>query len=160
MEFAAAAGSVPAHARLGAPGAAPAITAQPANQTVTEGGTATFTVAATGTPAPSYRWQVNRGDGNGFVDIPGATGASYTTAAVTLANNGYQYRCIVYNTAGSITSNAATLIIGTPGGGDAGADVPKTGDSATPLLWIGLMLLAGLGLATSAARGRNKQHGN
>ncbi|HXN54192.1 MAG TPA: carboxypeptidase regulatory-like domain-containing protein, partial [Candidatus Acidoferrum sp.] len=39
--------------------AAPTITIQPANQTVTSGQTATFTVAATGTAPLSYQWQKN-----------------------------------------------------------------------------------------------------
>src|SRR5262249_53639462 len=35
---------------------APAITTQPANLTVAAGASATFTVAATGTPTPTYKW--------------------------------------------------------------------------------------------------------
>src|SRR5437899_7136286 len=38
---------------------APAITTQPANQTVTAGQTATFTVVATGTGPLNYQWQMN-----------------------------------------------------------------------------------------------------
>src|ERR1700722_7796125 len=49
---------------------APTITAQPANQTVTAGQTATFTVAATGTAPLSYQWQKNGSA------ISGATAAS------------------------------------------------------------------------------------
>ena len=62
-----------------APPVPPAITAQPADQTVTEGQTATFSVTATGSSPISYQWQQN------FVDIPGATGTSYTTPATTLS---------------------------------------------------------------------------
>jgi sugar lactone lactonase YvrE len=36
---------------------APAITTQPANQTVTVGGSASFTAAASGNPSPTLRWQ-------------------------------------------------------------------------------------------------------
>jgi glucose/arabinose dehydrogenase len=46
---------------------APQITLQPASQTVAAGQPVTFSVSASGTPAPSYRWQRNG------VDIPGAT---------------------------------------------------------------------------------------
>ena len=42
---------------------APAITTQPANQTVNAGQTAAFSVVATGTPAPTYQWQVSSGGG-------------------------------------------------------------------------------------------------
>src|SRR5439155_1646557 len=52
---------------------APAITTQPANQTVTAGQTATFTVVATGTAPLGYQWQKNG------ANIAGATAASYTT---------------------------------------------------------------------------------
>ena len=54
---------------------APSITTHPANQTVPAGGTATFTVAASGSPPLSYQWQRNG------VDIPGATSASYSLAS-------------------------------------------------------------------------------
>src|SRR6059058_2664570 len=80
---------------------APSITVQPANQTVTVGQTATFTVVATGTAPLSYQWQKNG------TAISGATSASYTTPATTSADNGAQFVVVVSNTAGSVTSNAA-----------------------------------------------------
>jgi hypothetical protein len=49
------------------PGNGPAITSQPSNQTACVGGSATFSVASTGT----YQWQVNTG--SGFANISGAT---------------------------------------------------------------------------------------
>lgn len=88
---------------------APVITANPTSQTVTEGEAAEFSVAATGENS-SYQWQQNA-DGDGWVDIPGATGASYTTEATTTSMSGYQYRCVVSNSAGSVTSSAATLTV-------------------------------------------------
>jgi hypothetical protein len=84
---------------------APSITTQPANQTVTAGQTATFSVAASGTAPLSYQWQKNA------ANISGATGASYTTPATTTADSGAQFRCIVSNSAGTATSNAATLTV-------------------------------------------------
>ena len=74
---------------------APTITTHPSSQTVPAGGTATFTVAASGTPPLSYQWQRNG------VDIPGATSASYTLSGVTTADSGATFRCVVSNTAGS-----------------------------------------------------------
>lgn len=86
---------------------APAITTQPANQTVNVGQTATFTVVATGTPAPTYQWKRNG------TDITGATSASYTTPATTANDNGAVYTVVVTNAAGSITSDPATLTVQT-----------------------------------------------
>lgn len=87
----------------------PAITSQPADQTVVEGQTATFSVTASGTAPLSYQWQ--RWDGAAWADIGGATSASYTTPATTLADDGAQFRVQVSNTAGSVDSNAATLTV-------------------------------------------------
>jgi hypothetical protein len=82
--------------------AAPVITTQPANQTVSVGQAAAFTVAATGTPPLSYQWQKNG------AAISGATSSSYATPATTAADNGAQFRVVVSNSAGSVTSSAAT----------------------------------------------------
>ena len=90
---------------------APGITTQPTNATVVEGNKATFTVVVTGTPEPTYQWQIDRNDGNGFVNIDGATSASYTTLVTVKANDGYKYRCVVTNRKGSVTSNEATLTV-------------------------------------------------
>jgi hypothetical protein len=87
------------------PPSAPQISAQPANQTVTVGQTATFTVVATGTAPLSYQWQ------KGGTAISGATSASYTTPATTSADNGAKFVVMVSNSAGSATSNAATLTV-------------------------------------------------
>ena len=88
----------------------PTIDTQPASQTVTEGNTATFTVAATGGNL-SYQWQQSTDNGQSWTDISGANAATYTTAATTTSMNGYQYRCVVINSAGSVTSNAVTLTV-------------------------------------------------
>lgn len=89
---------------------APAITTQPAGQTVTEGETATFTIEAIGGNL-SYQWQQSTDNGQSWTDIDGATGASYATEASTASMNGYQYRCVASNSAGSATSDAATLTV-------------------------------------------------
>jgi hypothetical protein len=84
---------------------APTITTQPANQSVTAGQAATFSVVATGSAPLSYQWQ------QGTAAIAGATSASYTTAATTTANSGLQYSVVVSNSAGSVTSRTATLTV-------------------------------------------------
>jgi hypothetical protein len=83
----------------------PSITTQPANQTVLEGATATFTVAAAGTAPLSYQWKK---DGTA---IAGAASASYTTPAAVLADSGSSFTVAVSNAAGSVTSSAATLTV-------------------------------------------------
>ena len=84
---------------------APAITTQPANRTVTEGQTATFTVVASGSAPMGYQWR------KGGVNIAGATAASYTTAATVLGDNGTTFDVAVSNAGGGVTSNTATLTV-------------------------------------------------
>lgn len=86
---------------------APAITTQPSSQNVVAGASVTFTVAATGTPAPGYQW---RKDG---ANIAGATNASLTLNPVSAANAG-SYTVVVSNTVTSVTSAAATLTVSSP----------------------------------------------
>jgi hypothetical protein len=90
----------------GASGAvAPAITAQPTAQSVIVGQPATFTVSASGTAPLSYQWQ------KGAMPISGATASSYTTPATTLADDTSTFQVVVSNSAGSVTSNSATLTV-------------------------------------------------
>ena len=89
---------------------APSITAQPGNATVKAGETATFTIAASGTGL-TYQWKIDRNDGNGWVNIDGATAASYTTSTVDISCNGFKYQCVVSNSVGTDTSNTAVLTV-------------------------------------------------
>jgi hypothetical protein len=81
---------------------APTITTQPASQTIASGKTATFSVAASGTAPMTFQWS------KGGVAISGATTASYTTPAETA---GAQFTVMVSNSAGTATSNPATLTV-------------------------------------------------
>lgn len=84
----------------------PSITVQPSSAGVLPGASATFSVTATGTATLAYKWQKNT------VDIVGATTSSYTLSNATYAtNNGNSFRCIVSNSYGTVTSNAATLSV-------------------------------------------------
>jgi lysyl endopeptidase len=85
---------------------APAITAQPQNQTRCVGQSVTFSVTATGTAPLSYQWR--KGGGN----ISGATSSSYTIGAVGTGDAG-SFDCVVTNGCGSATSSAATLTVNT-----------------------------------------------
>ncbi len=95
---------------------APVITAQPSNQAVTAPATASFVVAATGNPSPTYQWQLSTDGGATFANINGATSATYTTPATTGADSGKQFRAVVTNGTGSVTSSAGTLTVTVPGG--------------------------------------------
>jgi hypothetical protein len=99
---------------------APSITTQPSNQTVTAGQSATFTVAAMGTAPLSYQWRKNS------VGISGATSSAYATPATTSTDNGAQFTVAVSNTAGTVTSAAATLTV-------SAVPMPGIQVSSTPL---------------------------
>jgi hypothetical protein len=58
---------------------APAITAQPGNQTLAVGASATLSVVATGSPPISYQWYVGA-SGDASSPVAGATNAVFTTA--------------------------------------------------------------------------------
>ena len=94
-------------------GTAPSITAQPANQTVTAGQTATFFVVAAGTAPLAYQWQKNG------APISGAVSSSYTTPVTTTADNGEQFRVIITNAFGNIPSTTAGLTVNPATSGSA-----------------------------------------
>ncbi len=94
----------------------PMITTQPADQSVSTPATATFSVSASGTPSPTYQWQLSTDNGATFANINGATASSYTTAATVVADSGKRFRVQVSNSAGNVTSNAATLTVSASGG--------------------------------------------
>ncbi|MHC0440335.1 PQQ-dependent sugar dehydrogenase [Flavobacterium sp. 3-210] len=83
--------------------AAPTIVNHPLSQSIMETKPVTFTVSASGVGL-TYQWQYNN------ANINGATSASYTIPNVTAANAG-NYRVIVTNTAGNVTSNNAVLTV-------------------------------------------------
>ncbi len=95
------------------PATAPAITTQPANQAVTAGQTATFSVVVIGSSPLAYQWQLNG------APISGATASSYTTPVITSANSGEQFRVTVTNSSGNVTSNIGTLTVNASTGGSA-----------------------------------------
>ncbi|HOX59827.1 MAG TPA: immunoglobulin domain-containing protein [Candidatus Paceibacterota bacterium] len=83
---------------------APAITVQPVGQTLAAGSSATFSVTATGNPAPTYQWRRNG------VNISGATGSSYTRSNIQSADVGL-YSVVVSNLVGAATSSEASLAL-------------------------------------------------
>ena len=103
---------------------APTVSSQPASASVNADSSATFTVTASGTTPLLCQWQVDKNDGSGWTDISGAVNASYTVEKVTAEQNGWKYRCVIKNAAGSVESNAATLTVK-----EAIGDVKKNDDT-------------------------------
>ena len=93
------------------PGAGPVINTQPLSQAVCQGGTVTFTVAATG--ALTYQWQKSTDGGITWPPVAGATGTSYTIVNVQLSDAA-QYRCATTGQCNVTNTNAATLTVNTP----------------------------------------------
>jgi hypothetical protein len=97
---------------------APVFTLQPTNQQVMAGQHAQFNVVASGTPAPTYQWQISTNGGGAFANLANGgaySGALTSTLTVTAASglNGFQFRAIATNSLGSATSNAAVLTVAT-----------------------------------------------
>jgi hypothetical protein len=88
---------------------APVVTTQPISTTINSGGTATLTVAASGT-SPTFQWY--RGISGTTTDpVSGATSANFTTPALTSTTT---YWARATNGAGTSDSNAATVTINPP----------------------------------------------
>lgn len=91
---------------------APSISTQPGAANVTAPDAATFSVTASGTPTPSYQWQLSTDSGTTWSNINGATAASYTTPATATSDSGKKYRVVVSNSQGSVISAAVGLTVG------------------------------------------------
>ena len=112
--------------------AAPTVMTSPTNAK-TDAGLATavtFTAAASGTPTPTVKWQVNTG--SGFTDLSnggvygGVTTTTLTVTGATLAMNGYQYQAVFTNgTPPDATTTPATLTVN-PALGIAPTTLPTT----------------------------------
>ena len=93
--------------------APPLISSQPTSQAVTNGGTATFSVAANGSQPLTYQWQLN---GNNLIDTTtswgstthGSTTTNFTIASVATNDIG-NYTVVVANGFGTVTSTVAAL---------------------------------------------------
>ena len=134
----------------GSIGYPPAILSPTGNQVVAvmANGTVTLSVDATGVGFGGYQWYVNRGDGQGFVPVAGATGPSLTLYP-TFADNGSQYYCRVMNGYGHVDSGYFILSV-------VGGMVPKTGDQVSVTLWVCLMALGVAGALTAWNRQKNR----
>ena len=94
----------------------PVITSQPANQSITGGSSATFSVTATGQLPLAYQWQyqpigspawINSSDGGSF---GGSGTATLTVIQPPATNTGEQFQCIITNAVGSVTSSPPAVL--------------------------------------------------
>jgi trimeric autotransporter adhesin len=85
---------------------APAITTQPAAQTVCADANASFSVVATGNTL-SYQWR------KGGVAIPGANSATFTISGVSATDAG-NYDVVITNPCGTVTSSPAVALTVNP----------------------------------------------
>jgi hypothetical protein len=127
-------------------GGGPVVTTDPTNVSVPAGGTATFTAAASGTPAPTVQWQVSTNGGSSFSNISGATSTTLSVTGTTVSENGYEYRAVFTNSVSSATTTAGTLTVtGTAPSitsadnktftvGSAGSFTVTTGGTPTPAI--------------------------
>jgi hypothetical protein len=81
------------------------ISTQPQSQSVPLGFTASFSVLATGTPAPTFQWRKNG------IAISGATTSTYVTPPVGASDSGTQFSVTLSNSLGKAQSSLATLTV-------------------------------------------------
>jgi predicted secreted protein len=89
---------------------APAITTNPADDTVLPNTTATFTAAADGFPTPTVQWKVSTNGGSTFTNVPGATSTTLSFTATT-GESGNEYQAVFTNSSNTATTTAATLTV-------------------------------------------------
>lgn len=94
---------------------APSIGVQPTPQTTAVGGSATFSVTATGSETLTYQWRKN-GDAISTMDNATANTATLTIGDAQSSDAG-SYDVVVTNAVASVTSNAVTLTVETPPAG-------------------------------------------
>lgn len=124
-------------ARQAGPGA-PRIVTHPEPQSVVSGGTVSFTVVASGQPAPTYQWRRNG------VNIDGATSPVLTLTNVTQIGS---YDVVVTNANGSVTSRAAGLTL---------ASAPHNDSFASALTLTGTSATSGVAFPTAATAEANE----
>jgi hypothetical protein len=99
---------------------APSFTTQPANQSTVAGGNASFTIATTGNPTPTYQWQISTTPGGStFTNLAndgtysGVTTATLTITSASSSLNNFRYRAVAFNSVvpSGVNSAYATLTV-------------------------------------------------
>lgn len=122
----------------------PTITTQPATQTVNEGASATFSVVAAGNATLSYQWT------RGGTAIAGATSATYVTPVTAATDEGATFAVVVTNSAGTVTSQAASLHVTLMPRGTVAGEVRTTAGAVLQ----GATVSVGAASATTDSTGR------
>jgi hypothetical protein len=96
----------------------PVILIQPVNQSTMAGQPASFTVSASGTSALGYQWQMLASGSSTWISLSNGNGYSGATSPTMVLNSlaqmsGNEFRCVVANQYGSVTSGSATLTVQT-----------------------------------------------
>ena len=78
--------------------------------------------------SPTYSWQVNRQNGQGWKSLFMASGDRYQIRKVIERQNGWEYRCIITNGKDSIESAHVTLELGDPSAASDSEDSSKKTD--------------------------------
>jgi len=94
---------------------APVISLDPISEATRAPTTVTYRAAATGTPTPTYQWQLSTDYGITYANVNGATSATYSPPATLETDSGKRYRVIASNSAGSAISQAGRLTVGSTG---------------------------------------------
>ncbi|MFN0134819.1 MAG: immunoglobulin domain-containing protein, partial [Phycisphaerae bacterium] len=127
---------------------AASVSGQPANTAACIGASAAFTVAAGGSPAPTFQWRRGATNLVNGGNISGATSATLTINPVGAGDAASNYNCVVTNACGNATSNNATLTVNTTAsvsgqpssasacsGGSAAFTVTASGSPAPTFQW-------------------------
>ncbi|MFN8244264.1 MAG: M36 family metallopeptidase [Ferruginibacter sp.] len=121
------------------------INSQPSNVTICAGSSASFAVTATGTPAPTYQWQISTtGTGGPWTNLTNGAPYSGVTTPTLVVNptavgmNGYAYRCVVSGCAAPENSAAAvlTVVAASVGGTINPANTPVCGTTNSGTLTL------------------------
>ncbi|MCX8157379.1 MAG: immunoglobulin domain-containing protein [Verrucomicrobiae bacterium] len=91
----------------------PAVVTPPVNQSVASGGSASFSVTASGTAPLRYQWYHLRTSQTNWLPVTGGTNATLSLTNVQAGDAG-SLRVVVANPAASVTSAVATLTVEAP----------------------------------------------
>ena len=130
---------------------ATAITRHPSNATAAPGGSATFTVQATGVNL-TYQWQFDALGNGSFFNMPFSTGSSLTLVDLTEQQNGQRFRVVVTGDNGSATSEAATLTVSAQPGAFSVQAIRGNGE--VRLIWSAVAGATEYGVYMAAAPGQ------
>jgi hypothetical protein len=117
------------------PSVAPVVTTNPLSQSVSYGGTLTFSASASGTPTPTVHWQLSVDGGSSWIDLPQTTADPVTTGILTSFENGWETRAVFTNPAGTATTSPATITVTVPPP-TTSVSLPSNGATVAGGVWL------------------------